>query len=127
MRQNLGGHSDADAFGALGKKQRETHRKLGRLLVTPVVAAHPMGNLRVENHFLGELAEPCLDVTRRGIGISREDITPVSLAIHGESLLSELNQCSKNGGISMGMVLHSLSDYVCHLGVCTVIHPVHGM
>ena len=125
--QNLGGHTHTDTFGTLCEQQRETDRELGRLLVASVVAVHPVGDFRVENHLLGKFAQPCLYVTRSSVGITCEDVSPVTLAIHGKAFLSELHECTEYGSVSVGMVLHSLADYVRHLGICPVIHPVHSV
>ena len=56
MRENLGSHTDRNSLSSLCKKQREPYRKLSRLLISTVIGCHPVGDLRVENHFLREFA-----------------------------------------------------------------------
>ena len=94
VRKNLGCESDTDALGALSQQKREPHRKLRRLHVPSVVGSHPMGDFRVEHHFLGEFAQSRLDITWRRIRISGKDVSPVSLAVYRETFLPELDQCS---------------------------------
>ena len=125
MGEYLRGHTHGDAFGSLGEQQRETHRELGRLLVAAVVGVHPVGDLGVEDDFLCELAETRLDVSGGGVGISRKDVTPVTLAVHGQVLLAELHEGAQDGLVTVGMVLHRLADDVRHLGVVAVVHLVH--
>ena len=125
MGKNLGGHSDGDPLGALGEQERETDRKLGRLLVASVIGCHPVGDLRVEDDLLREFAQPRLDVTRSGVAVAGEDVAPVSLAVYQKTFLTELDKGSKDGLVAVRVVLHSLTDYVGHLGVASVIHPEH--
>ena len=127
VRQDFRGHADGDAFGPLGQQQREAHRQFGRLLVAAVVGSHPMGQFRVENHLLGKARQPRLDVTCGGVRVAGEDVAPVSLAVHGEAFLPELDEGAEDGRISVRMVLHGLSDDVRHLRVAPVVHLVHRM
>ena len=41
--------------------------------------------------------------------------------------MAELDKGSKDGGVAVGMVLHSLSDNVGHLGVAAVVHIAHSV
>ena len=127
VRENLGGHTDGDAFRALREQERETHRELGRLLVAAVVGGHPAGDLRVEDHFLGEFRQAGLDVTRGGVGVAGQDVTPVTLAVHQEALLADGDEGAEDGGVAVGVVLHRLADDVRDLGVVAVVHLVHGV
>ena len=125
MGKDAGLHAHGDAFRALREQEREAHRELGRLLVAAVVGGHPVGDLRVEDHFLGELGEPRLDVSGRGVGVAGEDVAPVSLAIHREALLAQLHEGAQDGRVAVRVVLHRLADDVRHLGVPAVVHLVH--
>ena len=127
VRQDLRRHADCDAFCALREQERETHRELDRLLVATVVGRHPVRDLGVEDDFLGELAQARLDVTRGGVAVAGEDVTPVSLAVDGETFLSQLHEGAQDGRVSVRMVLHRLSDDVGDLGVVAVVHLVHRM
>ena len=110
MREYLGGHSDGDSLGALSEQERETDRKLGRLLVTSVVGCHPVGDLRVEDDLLGEFAQTGLDVTGRSVAVTGKDVTPVPLAVDCITFLTELDKRSENGSITMRMIVHGLAD-----------------
>ena len=127
VRKNLGCETHTDALRALCEQQREAHRELGRLLVAAVVGVHPVRHLRVEDHLLGELAEPGLDVSRCGVGVAGEDVTPVTLAVHGEAFLAQLDEGAEDGLVAVRVVLHGLADDVGDLGVGAVVHLVHGM
>ena len=125
MREDLGGHTDCDSLSTLSKQKRETDRKLSRLLVASVVGCHPVGDLRIEDDFLGEFAKAGLDVTGSGVAVTGEDVSPVSLTVDQEAFLSELHEGTQDGSVTVRVVLHRLSDDVRHLGVASVIHPVH--
>ena len=125
--KDLGGHAYGNSLCSLCKQERKAHREFGRFLVASVVGSHPMGDLRIEDHFLGEFAEAGLDVPRGSVAVTGEDVTPVSLAVDQQTLLAQLDQGSQDGSVTMGMVLHRLSDNVGHLGVAAVVHLVHGV
>ena len=125
--QYLGRETHADALGALREQEREAQREFGRLLVASVVRGHPVRDLRVEHDLLCELAQPRFDVSRCSIGVAGEDVAPVTLAIHGEAFLAELDQGSEYGLVSVRVVLHSLAHDVRDLGVFAVVHLVHGV
>ena len=127
VRQNLGRKARGDALGALGQQQREAHRQFRGFLVAAVVGGHPGRHLGVEDHLLGKLGKPCLDVTRGGVGVAGEDVAPVSLAIDQQALLAEGNQRAQDGLVAVRMVLHGLADDVRHLGVAPVVHHGHGV
>ena len=48
VREDLGGQTDGDAFGALGKQQREFHWQGNRFVLPSVIAELPFGGLGVE-------------------------------------------------------------------------------
>ena len=127
VRENLGCHAHGNALGSLCQQERESYRQLYRLLVPSVIGGHPAGYLRVEDDFLGELAQPRLDVSCRSIGVSGKDVSPVSLTVHGEAFLTELDEGSEYGLVTVRVVLHCLTDNVCHLGETSVIHLEHGV
>ena len=84
-----------------------------------------MGELGVEKDFLSELAQSCLDVTRGCIRVSCENVTPVTLAVHSESLLAQLDEGSEYGLVTVGVELHGLADDVGNLGVFAVVDSPH--
>ena len=125
VREDLGCHSHCDAFRALREQEREAYRELGRLLVPAVVGGHPVCDLGIEYDFFGKFAESRLDVTRSGIAVSCEYVSPVSLAVDQKTLLSELHKGAKDTLVTVRMVLHRLTDDVRHLCVASVVHLVH--
>ena len=127
MREYLGGHSDGDSLGALSEQERETDRKLGRLLVTSVVGCHPVGDLRVEDDLLGEFAQTGFDVTGRSVAVTGKDVTPVPLTVDQKAFLAELYEGSEDGRVTVRVVLHRLADDVGHLSVASVVHSEHGV
>ena len=100
--QDFRGQADGDAFHALGQQQRKLDRQRDRFLVAAVVGEHPFGRLGIEDHLHGELAQPCLDVTRGGSAVSREDVAPVTLRVDQQLLLSQLHEGVADGGVARG-------------------------
>ena len=125
--QDFGAEAGGDAFRTLRQQQRETHGQFRGLLVAAVVGGHPGGDFLVEDHFLGKLGKAGLNVTRGGVGVSGEDVTPVSLAVYQEPLLAQRDQGAQDGGVAVRMVLHGLAHDVGHLGVAAVVHLGHGV
>ena len=125
--KNLGAETGGNAFRSLGQQQWEAHREFRGFLVTAVVGGHPRGYLGVKDHFLGKLGQPGLDVTGRSVGVSGENVTPVSLAVNQKTFLPQGDQGAQDGGVSVRMVLHGLTHDVGHLGVAAVIHGEHGV
>ena len=125
--KNLGSETHCNSLCSLCKQKRELDRQFDRLLITSVVRGHPVGCLRVEDHLLGKLGQTGFDVSRSRIGVACKDITPVSLAVYQEILLTQLHEGSEDGLVSMRMVLHGLSDDVGDLRVAAVIHLPHGV
>ena len=93
VRKYFGRQADGNAFGALCQKQRKLDRKRYRLLVSPVVAQLPLGGLRVEHGVEGKLRQPRLDVSRCRRTVAGKDVSPVSLRIDKQVLLSQLHEC----------------------------------
>ena len=127
VRENLGRESHGYAIRPLGQQQRKFHRQVYRLLVPPVVGCHPYCRLRVEHDLLGEFRQPCLDVSWSCVGVSGQDVAPVTLTVDEQVFLPEGDERSEYGCISVRVELHRLSDDVGHLGQTPVIYPVHGM
>ena len=127
MRQYLRGEAHGDTLDALRQKQREFHGQGHRLPVTAVVRELPLGRLRVEDGIEGELGETRLDVTWSGRAVARQDISPVSLAIDQQFLLSQLHQRVADRGVAMRMELHGMAHNVGDLIVTPIVEPPHGM
>lgn len=59
--------------------------------------------------------------------VTRQNVTPVSLAIHEQVLLSQLYQSIADRSITVRMELHGMSYDVRHLVVAPVFHAAHGV
>ena len=92
MRQNLRCQTYGDTLGTLCKQQWELDWQGHRLLVTTVVRAHPLGGLLVKHHIQSELRQTSLNITTCRCLVTREDITPVTLTINQQILLTQLHQ-----------------------------------
>ena len=127
MRQYLGIQSDRNTFHALRQQQRELNRQVNRFVLTAVIRLHPLGSLGIKNGLQRKLGQPCLDITRSCRAITRQYISPVSLAINEQILLAELNKGITDRSITVRVILHSLTNDVRHLVVLAVIHRLHGV
>ena len=127
MRQYFRVQTDRNTFYALCEQQRELNRQMNRLVLTSVIGFHPLGSLGIEDRFECELGEPCFDITGRSRSVAGKDVTPVTLTINEEVFLAQLNQCIPNGGITVRVILHGLTDDVSHFVVLTIIDGLHSM
>ena len=127
MRQDLGVQTDRNTLHALRQQQRELNRQMDRLVLTAVVTLHPFRGLGVKYCLQGKLTQPRLDVTRSGGSITRQNISPVSLAVNEQIFLAQLHQRVTNRRIAVRVVLHRLTDDVRHLVVLAVIYRLHRM
>ncbi len=127
VRQDFRGEAHRDTLYPLRQQQRELHGQRDGFLVAAVIGEHPLRGLGIEHHVEGELAEPGLNVTRRGGHVAREDVAPVALRVDEQLLLAELYEGVADGGVAVGVVLHRLADDVRHLVVASVVDFAHGM
>ena len=127
VRQYIRGECDGDALGALRQQQRELDRQRHRLLLAAVVTWFPLCGFGIVHHLLGELGEASLDITAGGSAVARQDVTPVTLAVHQQVLLPHLHQCVVDGTITVGMVQHRRTHDVRHLGETPVVGLFHGV
>ena len=81
-----------DQSTSLSQKQRILDRQCDRLLVPPVVAHLPFGSLGIEHRVEGKLRESRLDISGSGSTVAGEDITPVTLGVDQQVLLSQLHK-----------------------------------
>ena len=125
--KNLRGESHGDAFHALRQQEGELDRQGDGFAVSSVVGLLPLGCFRIENNVQGKFGEACFDVSRGGGIVSRQDVSPVSLAVDEEVFLSQLHQGILDGGVAVRMELHRLAHDVGHLVVSPVFHAAHGM
>ena len=123
--QNEGGHTHTDTFHALRKQQREFDGQRDRLAVTAVVGDLPLSGFVVENHLFGKRSETRLNVTRRGSIVAGEDVTPVSLCVDEQVLLTHLHEGRANGLVAVRVVFHRVTHDVGHLVETTVLQFVH--
>ena len=125
MWKNLGRETDRNTLHPLRQQQGELYRQRHRLFVSPVVGELPLRGFRIEDGLQGELREASLDVTRGSCPIADQDVTPVTLAVNQELLLSQLHQRIPNGGIAMRVKLHGMSHDVRHLVVASIVEAAH--
>ena len=65
--------------------------------------------------FEGKLGEPCFDVSAGSGTCTGEYVTPVSLAVDEQFLLSQFDECLVYRGIAVGVKLHGLAYDAGHL------------
>ncbi len=127
MGEDLGGESDGDPFGTLGKEKRELDRQGDGFLVPAVVRGRPLRGLGIEKDFQRKRSEPGLDVPGRGGVVPGKDVPPVPLGVDEQVFLPDLHHGVANGGIPVGVVLHGVADDVGHLVVPAVLLLPHGV
>ena len=109
------------------KEEREFHRKSHGLILASIVRGSPFSDFRRESSFDGKFRETPFDITGGGGFVTGENISPVTLCVDQKLLLSELHKRIANGGITMGMILHSIAHDICNLIEMTVINRAHRM
>ena len=127
MRQNLGGERHGDALDALRQEQRELYRERERLALASVVGDTPVRYLGVEHRLEGELREASFYVSRGGGAVARQYVSPVTLRVDEQLLLSQLHQGVADRGVAVGMVLHGVAHDVGYLVVSAVVEGLHGV
>ena len=123
--QDLRRQTYGDTLHALRQQQRELNRQRYRLLITTVIRRHPLGGFGIEHHIERKFRQSSLDITRSRSSVTRQNVTPVTLAVDQQILLSELYQCVTNRGVAVGVELHRVTDDIRHLVVATVVHTFH--
>ncbi len=135
VRKDIRGKPDGNAIDALGEEKRKLGGKRERFLARSVVVRNPFGRLFVEENFLGELGKPAFDVTARCSGVPGERVSPVSLGVDEQVLLTEADKCRVDGRVSVRMIPHRCTDDVRDLVQFSVVHfgkrmqdaPLHGL
>ena len=125
MGQDLGVQTHRNTLYALRQQQRELHRQMDRLVLAAVIGFHPLGGLGIEGRLQGEFGEARLYITRCGGSVTGKYIPPVTLAVNEQVFLAQLDQRVADRGITVRVILHSLTDDVRHLVVLAVIHGFH--
>ena len=127
VRQNLCRQAYGNAFGTLCQQQRKLYRQRYRLTVSAVVRHLPLCGLRVEHHFQRKLRQSGFYVSRRGSLRTGKNVSPVTLSVDKQVLLSYLHQSVADGSIAVRMKLHRASHDVGYLVQSSVVHEVHGV
>ena len=117
--------SYGNALSSLCQKQRKLGRQRYRFLVTTVVRELPFGGLRIEHHVERKLRKACLDVSRSRSTVAGEYVSPVTLAVYEQILLSHLHQSIAYRGVAVRMELHGMAHNVSHLVESAVVHTLH--
>ena len=105
--------------------ERVLHRQGDRLLVASVVGELPLGGLGVEHRVEGELRQAGLNVSRGCCTVAGQYVTPVTLRVDEQVLLSQLHEGVTDGGVAVGVELHGMSHDVGHLVISAVVHALH--
>ena len=92
VRQNFGTQTHGDSLYTLSQQQRELHRQEHRLLASAVVAGEVLGYFGRKGHVKSKLAQACLDVSRSRRTVAGVDVSPVSLRVDQQVLLTQLHQ-----------------------------------
>ena len=121
----LRAQSHGNTLRSLSQKQRKLGRQRNRFLVTTVVRELPVGSLRIENHVESELRKTCLDISRSRSTVAGEYVSPVTLAVYEQILLSHLHQSVAYRGVTVRMELHGMAHNVSHLVEAAVVHALH--
>ena len=127
MRQDLGRKTDGNTLDTLCEKQRELDREVDRFRLATVVTPLPRGDLVVICHFERKLRESRFDITWSSCRVASEDVTPVSLTVDEQVLLSELHKGIANRSITVRVILHGLSDDVGNLVESPIVDHLHCM
>ena len=107
------------------QQQREFHRERNRLLVTAIIRHLPISCLRIKNGVEGKLGQTRLNISRSGSTVASKYVSPVSLSVDEQILLSQLHQGVANRSIAMRVELHGVAHDVSHLVVASVVHTLH--
>ena len=127
VRQDLARQTHRDTLGALGEQQRELGGQCERLALAAVIGQAPVGHLGIIDRIQGEFAQAGLDVTAGSRTVAGEDVTPVTLGVDEQLLLSQLDQRAVDRRIAVGVILHRQTHDVGHLVEVAVVGLLHGV
>ena len=127
MRQNHGAHAHRNTFGTLDKNYWNLGREHQRLLGPAVVAVDICGQLRVIQHLFCKRQQPALNVSAGSGRLASKYVAVVSLPLYEQVTVGQLDQCTVDRGVAVGMVLHGLAHHVGHLVEFAVVHGDKGM
>ncbi len=125
--QNFGGQTNRDSFHTLSQQKWKLNRKGDRFFFPSIVAHLPVGGLTVEEDLDGKFTETGFDVSGSCCTVTCAVVSPVSLGIDEQIFLPHVHHGFINRSITMGMVLHGLSDDVRHFVVASVVDHIHGV
>ena len=125
--QDFARQAHGNTLGALGEQQGKLGGQRQRFALAAVVGKAPVGHLGVIDGIQGELAQAGLDVTAGSRTVAGEDVTPVTLGVDEQLLLSQLHERAVDRRIAMGVVLHRQAHDVGYLVEVAVVGLLHGM
>ena len=125
VRQNLRRQAYGNTLGTLCQQQGEFHGQCDGLLVSAVIRHLPLRRLCVEHRVQCKFRQPSLDISWCSSPVSCQYVTPVSLRVYQQVLLSHLHQCVADGSITVRVKLHGVSHNVRHLVISPVVHALH--
>ena len=91
VRQDLARQTHSDTLGALGEQQGALGGQRERLALAAVIGQAPVGHLGVIDRIQCKFAQAGLDVTASSRTVAGEDVTPVTLGVDKQLLLSQLD------------------------------------
>ena len=119
--------TDGDTIDALCQKQRELDRERDRFFTTAIVTRDPFRRFGVEHDIDSERREAAFDITGCCSAVARVGVTPVTLGVDKQILLTETHKRIANGRVTMRVVSHRSTDNRRHLLVASVVVFEHGM
>ena len=90
--QDLGGHSDSNALGALDEDNGDLGREDHGFLVSAVVGLHVLGDLGVVEDLLGKGQQAALDVSGCGRTVACHEVSVVTLLVDEEVVVCQVHQ-----------------------------------
>ena len=110
MGQNAGGQAHRNALHTLRQQQRKLGWQRNGFLLATIVGHLPERGSGIEQNHLRKFGQTGLDITRSGGRIPGTNIPPIALGFDQKILLAQANQGIPNRSVSVGVVLHGLTD-----------------
>ena len=125
VRQDFRTQAHGDTFRSLRQEQGKLHRQRHRFLIAAVIREFPLRRFGIEQHIEGKLRQSSFDVTRSGRVVSREDVTPRTLAVDEQILTPHLRERIDDRRVAVRVKLHRFARNIRHLVVAAVVHALH--
>ena len=110
MGQNAGSQAHGNPLYTLRQQQRKLGWQRNGFLLATIVGHLPKCGPGIEQNHLRKFGQTGLDITRSGGRIPGTNIPPIPLCFDQKILLAQANQGISNRSVSVGVVLHGLTD-----------------